>query len=258
MCTVKAALLSALALASAEILLAPEDIPIECAPICGPVVELTDKCSLGVPAAVSSKSEDANIARMKRRRVESRNPSRGSSHTRLHDKKDRRKRAVVTNAFGQVVSVPSGLESGRTFTVTAVVTVTAAPSPPSAPNEQGVTAPPADAASSTWTVMTTVMTMVAPGDDLELPTSDDSATPTSTPIVVGNVAEGDDTTYSYAETEDVGDTVEDAERECVCQNDSFDVEAISGLCASCITQSGFSIGSKYRCIKLHRRTWKQS
>lgn len=236
MCTVRIALLSALALASAEILLAPQDVPMECATICGPMVELTNKCSLG---SSDTDPEVETVARVKRRKVE--RQSRGHAH--FHDKRRRRKRTVVTNALGQVVSVPSGLGKGQAFTVTTVVTVTAAPGPVEQP---GATTPPADAASPTWSVMTTTMTMVAAeegeaGGDLSLPT-DDAVAPTSTPLVVGNVADEDD---AFAETEDAGDAVVGAERECVCQNDSFDVELVSGLCSSCIWQSGSSLGSRW-------------
>lgn len=243
MCTVRAALLSALALASAEILLAPEDVPIECASICGPVVELTSKCSLGSSAA---ESEVEIVARVKRRKIERRDHGQSRSHGRLHDKKRRQKRAVVTNALGQVVSVPSGMGKGQAFTVTTVVTVTAAPDPSvTSEGQPGVTPPPAVVSSPTLSVMTTIMTMVAPEEDeadgnLSLPT-DDVATPTSTPLVVGNAADEDD---AFADTEEAGDVVDDAERECVCQSDSFDVELVSGLCSSCIWQSGFSLGSR--------------
>lgn len=245
MCTVKTALLSTLALASAEILVAPEDIPFECATICGPVVELADKCSL---SSANQDVEVETVARVKRRKVEKRGA--GHVHARLHDKMRKRKRAVVTNAFGQVVSVPSGMENGQPFTVTTVVTVTAEPSPTPAPgDERSITAPPANVESPSWTVMTTVMTMVAPEEDgsggsISLPT-DDAAPATTTPLVVGNVADGDDDeAWEYAETEEAGDAVADLEKECVCENNSFDVELVSGLCSSCIWQTGYSLGSK--------------
>lgn len=245
MCTVKTALLSTLALASAEILVAPEDIPYECATICGPVVELADKCSL---APRDPEVEAETVARVKRRKVERRGG--GDAHARLHDKVRGRKRAVVTNAFGQVVSVPSGMDSGQPFIVTTVVTVTAEASPTADPGDQrSVTAPPANAETPSWTVMTTVMTMVAPeegssDDSLSLP-ADGAAPTTTTPLVVGNVAnDDDDDALEYAETEEANDEVADLEKECVCENDSFDVELLSGLCSSCIWQTGFSLGSK--------------
>lgn len=245
MCTVKAALLSTLALASAEILVAPEDIPFECATICGPVVELTDKCSF---ASFVQDAEVDTVARVKRRKVEKR--SHNHIHVRFHEKMGKRKRAVVTNAFGQVVSVPPGMENGQPFTVTTVVTVTAEPSPTSAPEDQrSVTTPPASTEPPSWTVMTTTMTMVAPEEDgpdesLSIP-EDDATAITTTPLVVGNVAdEDDDGAYEYAETEEAGNAVADAEKECVCENGSFDVALVSGLCSSCIEQSGFSLGSK--------------
>ena len=231
MCTVKTALLSVLALASAEILLAPEDVPLECASICGPVVELTSKCSLGT---LAPDPEVETVARVKKRKVERR--ERG--HTQFHDKRVRWKRTVVTNALGQVVSVPPGMGNGQAFTVTTVVTVTAAPSPSKTPENQfSVTTLPAKAASPIWTVMTTTMTMVAPE---ALPT-DDGVAPTTTPLVVGNAA---DEEFGYAEREEAVNAVEDAERECVCQNDSFDLELVSGLCSSCLMQSVFSPASK--------------
>lgn len=249
MSTVKAALLSTLALASAEILLAPEDVPIECAAICGPVVELTRKCSLGMPII---EFEEETFARVKRRKVDGRGRGHVPGHLRVHDKAQKRKRAAVTNGFGQVVSVPSGLTGGQTFTVTTVVTVTAAPSPSSTTSgDLGVTTPPTkkDPESPTMSVMTTTMTMVVPdgnknpsNGELDLPTHD-TPEPTSTPPVVESGAR-DDGRHENVETEEAEDVIGQAERECVCENKSFDVEKISGLCASCIWQSGYMLGSE--------------
>lgn len=253
MATIKAVvLLSTLAFATAEILLAPEDVPMECAPICGPIVELTRKCSLG---STVIEFEEETFARVKRRRVEAR--GRGHNHSHVHDK-ERRKRAVVTNAFGQVVPVPSGLGGGQTFTVTTVVTLTADPGPSSTLDDEAVvtTPPPEGTASPTTSVMTTTMTMVVPDEDesstdetLELPT-DDTLVPSSTPLVVENGADNGGE-YEHAETEEAEDVIGEAERQCVCQNNSFDVEEISGLCSSCIWQAGYMRGSEYAPQPLH-------
>lgn len=249
MATVKAALLSTLALASAEILLAPEDVPIECAAICGPVVELTRKCSLGMPII---EFEEETFARVKRRKVDGRGRGHVSSHRHVHDKAQKRKRAAVTNGFGQVVSIPSGLAGGQTFTVTTVVTVTAAPTSSSTTSDSrgDTTTPPAkDPESPTMSVMTTTMTMVVPDGDetprngeLELPT-DDTLAPTSTPPVVENGAD-DGGRHENVETEEAEDAIGQAERECVCENKSFDVGRVSGLCSSCIWQAGYMLGSE--------------
>lgn len=248
MSVIKAVLLSTLALASAEILLAPEDVPIECAAICGPIVELTRKCSLGSPII---EFEEETFARVKRRKVDGLGGGHVPSHRHVHDKVMRRKRAVVTNGFGQVVSIPSDLKGGQTFTVTTVVTVTAAPSTTSTPSdEHGITTPPIkDPESPTMSTMTTTMTMVVPDEEesptdetLKLPT-DDALTPSSTPPVVENGAD-DDGRREQAETEEAADVMGEAERECVCENKSFNVEKISGLCSSCIWQAGYMRGSE--------------
>ena len=252
--TIRAALLSTLALASAEILLAPEDVPMECATICGPVVELTRKCSLDSPII---EFEEETFARVKRRKVDRHGCGHVLSHRHVHDKTQRRKRAAVTNGFGQIISIPSHLKGGQTFTVTTVVTVTASPSPSSTPDgELGVTTPPAkDTASPTTSIMTTTMTMVVPDEEeipsnetLELPT-DDTLVPTSTPQVVENGA--DNNRHEHAETEEAEDVIGEAERECVCENKSFNVEMISGLCSSCIWQAGYMRGSKSDPLQKH-------
>ncbi|KAL3425793.1 Protein CAP22-like protein 2 [Phlyctema vagabunda] len=47
------------------------------------------------------------------------------------------------------------------------------------------------------------------------------------------------TTTCNVDMENVADAIEDTlQRECICNNDSFDVAQIAGLCASCISQNG--------------------
>lgn len=251
MCTVKSTLLSTLLASSisASVLLAPEDVPAECATICGPVVELTDRCSLGT-YDTSPSPEDEIFVRVKRRKVRAshRRQIQHDNHdrSRFHEKKPM-KRAVVTNAFGQVVTVPAGLGDGKTFTVTAVVTFTATPEPSPATGQLVTTQPAAGVpALDTSSVMTTVMEMVVPeeGGDLTLPAN--PAVPTTTLVAVGNAADGgtdekgDDTDApEHAETEESDEAITNAEKRCVCENGSFDVAAVSGLCSSCISQAGY-------------------
>ncbi|KEZ45705.1 hypothetical protein SAPIO_CDS1481 [Scedosporium apiospermum] len=226
MCSVKTALLLSglAALATAQdpmVKVEPDDIPFGCATICGPIVELTDICHVG--------SHPGFRRRLKRRKIE--------------------KRQFVTNAFGLVVPAPERTPTGgRVVTVTTVVTLTATPSQAVNPGS-AITTPAAGSNNPSSQVMTTTMTMVLPeddtdGGDLELPADDTGVrlafpTTTSTPLAVGNAADGIDMgdVYEYAEQET---EVEDAERDCVCNNKSFDVALVSGLCTSCIQQAGWA------------------
>ncbi|SPO01454.1 uncharacterized protein DNG_04127 [Cephalotrichum gorgonifer] len=243
MCAARAALLSTLALASASILLEPSDVPVECARICGPVVELTSKCDLG--AFSDTSTGDSVSSRVKRRKVE----ARGDGPARDHDKKRRRKRAVVTNAFGQIVTIPESLGGERVVTLTTVVTLTETPAPRTTQNGGQITTVPAGGAAPVSSVMTTTMTMVVLEDGdggLGLPA--DPPLPTTTPVAVGNAADwnpvsGGDSLEEYAEVGQAAEVVANAERECVCKNNSFDVAVVAGLCSSCIWQAGYSRGS---------------
>lgn len=231
MCSVKTALLLSglAALATAQdpmVKVEPDDIPFGCATICGPIVELTDICHVG--------SHPGFRRRLKRRKIE--------------------KRQSVTNAFGLVVPAPERTPTGgRVVTVTTVVTLTATPSQAVAPGS-AITTPAAGSNNPSSQVMTTTMTMVlleddTDGGDLELPADDTGVrlafpTTTSTPLAVGNAADGIDMgdVYEYAEQET---EVEDAERDCVCNNKSFDVALVSGLCTSCIQQAGWAPECKF-------------
>lgn len=241
MCRVKTAAvllsgLAALGTAQEEMVkLDPSDVALGCATICGPIVELTDICHVG--------SHPDFKRKIKRRRIS--------------------KRQVVTNAFGLVVPAPqpTPAASQRVITVTTVVTLTATPSqaipgltPTPAAGAGGVVNPPL-ASSSVWT---TTMTMVLPEDDADagasadLPVDDGGVrlafpTTTSTPLAVGNAAGGVDDLEAgeYAEQTEAEVVVEDAERVCVCQNKSFDVALVSGLCTSCIQQAGYAPGCEY-------------
>ncbi|PKS05947.1 hypothetical protein jhhlp_007780 [Lomentospora prolificans] len=233
MCSVKTAvLLSGLAvLANAQdemVKLDPNDVALGCATICGPIVELTDICHVASHADFKRK--------IKRRKIG--------------------KRQVVTNAFGLVVPAPqkTPVTSERVITITTVVTLTATPSQavPGVATTPAVGNNPLPASSSVWT---TTMTMVLPEDDGDggLPVDETDVrlafpTTTSTPLAVGNAADGTETVsgveevWEYAEQKETV-VVEDAERACVCNNTSFDVALVSGLCTSCIQQAGYAPGS---------------
>lgn len=186
--------------------LPPEDIPVQCATICGPVVELTSACNVH------------QMRLLKRRRVDDRmwvpklgvEPKVGA--VRDDDRVEKREFSVIVQAptsFPPDVVSPTTLDSRPTSRPTKVhpVIVDSSSTNPPSPSS-----PPA--------------ATTAPGD----------STPVPLPSTTASLQDG--TTAGDLAEQKGWAAPEGAEEQCVCLNDSFDVGSVTALCASCITQAG--------------------
>jgi len=212
--------LATLAAADGEMAqLAPYDVPVLCATMCGPVVELTGICHIG--------SHD--MRQLKRRRL-----------LLERERKQVYRRQFVTNAFGQLVPAPI---PNAAKTVTQIITKTAVGADTVA-TRPAVAAAPAGALGDG-------------GDDGDDDDGLPPLSPSQTPVAVGNAAGGsenlalDDGSTDmledmHAQThKKEADAIEQAEEECICRNESFNVALVSALCSSCIQQSGDVDGREF-------------
>ncbi|KAH7324927.1 hypothetical protein B0I35DRAFT_172279 [Stachybotrys elegans] len=214
--------------------LAPADIPFQCATICGPVVELTSLCDVHQPLSAKKRRTSDNVANA---RLESRNGG-----------------AAAAAGEGGLVDVAK-----RSFSV-----IRAAPTsfPPEllisgGDAQQPSTQQPTSTTPSSPVTPTpsTPVTVVRPSSSSSSPFSLSLAEPSSgqvqggkqqvtTTLTIGDAGEtvktapAEATSVGLQRGADQQAANDNAEEQCVCLNQSFDVARVAALCASCIMGVG--------------------
>ncbi|KAK0390099.1 hypothetical protein NLU13_3672 [Sarocladium strictum] len=258
--TAGVAVWSGLAAVVAADALPVDSIPLQCVRICGPIVELTSVCNTNV---------EARRRALKRRRVddataEIRGPRVSYGRTREHEcngsrcKEENKAVNLEKKAFSVIIQAPTSFPPDlldlteetatarptRIFpiveTTSAVPTANNPPPPPTDDTdangngddgdddgddgepEISSTAAPAPSTSTSTSTRTTASRS-------KTSVADASATSTRT-------AAGAETDAEQAEWW----MPDDAEEQCVCLNNSFDVARLTALCASCVGQTGDS------------------
>lgn len=235
--------------------LPPEDIPLQCATICGPIVELTSIC-------------DVHRKRLRKRKVDKPVPRDWAPKLAVEPLKaagqqqqsqnKQKKQAGEKRSFSVIVAAPTSFPPE--LLASATTTSEAAPSSSSStrtiratsrstqpPTEVSTTSSsstnPRSTSSSTATSRQSVTTS-APRADASLPSTSFSTAASRT-----TSTDGYDDVWSQ---KGQGNSMDSAEEQCVCLNDSFDVEKVAGLCASCIQMAGYTESSKLRtCLHLY-------
>ncbi|KAF4507820.1 hypothetical protein G6O67_004281 [Ophiocordyceps sinensis] len=215
--------------------LPPEDIPIQCARICGPVVELTSQCS---PRRVIRRSgpDQESVA--------------GESyvHVGAPQRRHRRRGEDVDGHLEKrvlvIVAVPNGPGPGPPVTISRTKT-----------GQTDQPAPTSSLPPSRTSILSPILTSEPTRASSQTSTQPTRATPqTSTPQSVRTLSTLDSPSLSaLAPSKTRGTTPADdgvqlgtavnssplgAEEECVCSNQSFNVSEVAALCSSCIMQSG--------------------
>ncbi|PTB65668.1 hypothetical protein BBK36DRAFT_1121056 [Trichoderma citrinoviride] len=222
--------------------LPPDAIPVKCAAICGPIVELSSMCS-----------PKRSLGDLDSRSLNPREPAR---HARRHDGKRVEEEERREKRFSVIIPAPTtfppDLVAGSYVPASspAAWEAPAAPAQPPAQNYAPPTQPqptpaPAPALPTTSNSLTPTPPPVAPPSPTPssvrpptvsvgtkkqmtvLPTSTSGHRTSSTPAKT--VSGG-----SIGEMTNGREEMENAEEKCVCQNTSFNVAEIAGLCASCI------------------------
>ncbi|KAL6863614.1 hypothetical protein J3F83DRAFT_197687 [Trichoderma novae-zelandiae] len=223
--------------------LPPNAVPVMCAAICGPIVELSSMCSpkrsLGGPgdSSLSLRAHPKHVRKQDRKRVG-------------EDERRERRFSVIVPApttfppdqvAGPYVSAspPTSWETpaapaqppAQNYAPPTQPQPAPAPAPaqPTTPNNLPATPPPTAPASTTpSSVQQPTASMGSKKETAVLPTTtfkhQTSHMPTKT------ASDGDNGDISDGREE----MVENAEERCVCLNTSFNVAEIAGLCASCI------------------------
>lgn len=221
--------------------LPPEDIPIQCARICGPVVELTSQCS---PRRVIRRSgpDQESVA--------------GESyvHVGAPQRRHRRRGEDVDGHLEKrvlvIVAVPNGPGPGPPVTISRTKT-----------GQTDQPAPTSSLPPSRTSILSPILTSEPTRASSQTSTQPTRATPqTSTPQSVRTLSTLDSPSLSaLAPSKTRGTTPADdgvqlgtavnssplgAEEECVCSNQSFNVSEVAALCSSCIMQSGDDMNSR--------------
>lgn len=244
--------------------LPPNAVPVMCAAICGPIVELSSMCS---PKRSLGGSESDHLdlrARLRQARRHNENQLEKS------DRIEKRFSVIVpapttfppdllggqyppasspipeisTPLSQSPASVPPQYYSPPAQTPPAAAPAPALPTtpnylPPSTPQP----VPQSPTSSATWTVQPTSISAPARTTKSASTTSKDQTS--MRPTIIGSGGDNGDLTGGWGETEN-------AEEKCVCLNTSFDVAEIAGLCASCISMKADTQNSECHRPSLHR------
>ncbi|CAM1510857.1 Fc.00g083700.m01.CDS01 [Cosmosporella sp. VM-42] len=216
------AVLSGLAATVTADALPPDDIPIMCATICGPVVELTSICNVqwkelrrrefDWPPVIEERTQDAEA------RVDDR-----LEKMRQDDQVERR-------SFSVIVAAPTSFPYELPADTTLDLRPTSTPTPiiptfytTSSTNPVSPSLPPTTTTASSSAFHSTARVRASTSSPTTV------AATTSSAHWSGNVA------YQKGQ----GLSSEDTEQACVCLNGSFDVPKVAALCASCIALAGY-------------------
>ncbi|KHN99380.1 uncharacterized protein MAM_03078 [Metarhizium album ARSEF 1941] len=249
----------AASLGAADVL-SPQDVPVQCATICGPIVDLSSQCAPATPRgpkAGGSASEAGAVAvPAGRRRADT--GRQGGKRSQTDDQN-----AHLDGRFSEAISWPTSSaaahpDSGpleghprpeRTATILLVIVEPADPSPQRQPP-----APPAapDTSSRQYAPPNETVPQ-GPGKLASQPVgSGENPANTAT-------SETADSVVSTAGPVGDGAKSTDVEEQCVCANKSFDVPRVAALCASCITKTGLqetSMRSIMSACKFAERTYR--
>ncbi|KAM3502746.1 hypothetical protein MY11210_008973 [Beauveria gryllotalpidicola] len=253
--------------------LPPESIPIQCASICGPMVELTSICS-----GRSSQENSAPFLNSRRKRA---NENQNTGADRKQEAKRQPKDGVelAKRNFTVIVPAPTSFPSSllvQTGTLApphqskitqirpTVIFPVQEPPPhpsPSPPPPSSSSAPPPPPA-----VATPAPTQQHPSTSTPTESDVQQNSPSTTGLVGGSVSpttsrrpqssvdatndgdegndddgsdDGDDHNHTNSsgakpDKNEDGWVMEDGEEECVCENKSFNVARVAALCSSCI------------------------
>lgn len=216
--------------------LPPEDIPLQCVPICGPIVELTTDC-------------DVHWRRLKKRKPDG-----------LARREWTPKLAVEPPQAGGPFQATVGVRSTevvdrfgkRSFSII-VAAPTSFPVEAAATTDSDLDLRP----DSTLTRITPTVEKASSKNTLAASTRSTSTTTTTTTSLITSItippvsnsmsdeAAESSTTSSWNWDDGIQEpkgqlyTQANAEEDCVCLNESFDVAKITALCASCIALAGF-------------------
>ncbi|EHK26970.1 uncharacterized protein TRIVIDRAFT_217577 [Trichoderma virens Gv29-8] len=225
------------ALAAGEAL-SPNAVPVMCAAICGPIVELSSMCS--PKRSLGGLENDRSDLREHLRQAKRQNGK------QLDERDEIEKRfSIIVPA---PTSFPSDLLVDQYPPTSILPSQSSAPVPPQyySPPVQPPPAPaptlpttpnylpsstilPASqspSTSTTWRIQPS-FTSAAIKTGKSLPTTSKQQT-SLRPTIIGSTGDDGDMTGGWGETEN-------AEEKCVCLNTSFNVAEIAGLCASCIS-----------------------
>ncbi|TFB02661.1 hypothetical protein CCMA1212_005446 [Trichoderma ghanense] len=232
-CAMRAILFVLFAIAAGEAL-PPDAVPVMCAAICGPIVELSSMCS---PKRSLGESDDHQLEL----RAHARHARRHNAKPVEEDEKRVKRFSVIVPA---PTTFPPDLVDASYMYVPASSSaswqVSAAPAQNYAPPTQPQSTPAAAPASPTTpgTLLPTpslgALPSTTPSSSVQPPTlrteKEKTASPTSTSTHPASSmpAKADGSMTGGREE------IENAEERCVCLNTSFDVAEIAGLCASCI------------------------
>ncbi|KAK0766369.1 hypothetical protein N5P37_000090 [Trichoderma harzianum] len=229
--------------------LPPNAVPVMCAAICGPIVELSSMCS-PKRSLEGSESDQLDLrARLRQARKHNENQL---------DKSDR-----IEKRFSVIVPAPTTFPpdllagqyppaSSPILDISTPLSQSPASVPPqyySPPAQSLPAAAPAPApalptttdylppstpqpvpqsptSSTTWSVQPTSIS--APTRTTKSASTTSKHQTSKRPTIIGSSGDDGDLTGGWGETEN-------AEEKCVCSNNSFNVAEIAGLCASCIS-----------------------
>ncbi|KAI8284325.1 hypothetical protein K4K60_002050 [Colletotrichum sp. SAR11_57] len=211
-----------------------DDVPVECATICGPIVELTFKCDV-------DNSFD-ELRRLKRRKVDGPEAQRIPPHAKggVARRHHHRNRPPAQNEADVAVATPTQPQDAV----------------PSVGDAQGVQQPAQDAqppAQEASPVFIATLPFAAPAPDPQLSTPNPppeaaqttpsvEATPQqSTPSAPMSMPSAMPVAGEPGKKEPQPNPETDrdtAEKNCICGNKSFDVNLLAGMCQSCIKRSG--------------------
>ncbi|KAF7543229.1 hypothetical protein G7Z17_g10910 [Cylindrodendrum hubeiense] len=211
--------------------LPPEDIPLQCVAICGPIVELTTDCNVHMRRLKKRRPED--VARREWVPKLAVEPPQASV--------PRGKRVEVVDKFGKrsfsiIVAAPTSfpVEDTTSSVLDLRVTSSITRINPTFDQSTSTAALPKSTKSTTKstsrsTTSTSIATStITPPASKSIADQADSTT-TSSWDWEGNLQEPQGQLYSQ----------NNAEEDCVCLNESFDVAKVTALCASCIALAGF-------------------
>ncbi|RSM07994.1 hypothetical protein CEP52_004979 [Fusarium oligoseptatum] len=217
----QAVLSGLVAIVTADVL-PPDDIPLMCVTICGPIVELTSKCDVHgqrllkrttpwVPKlAVEPLEEDDEVVQLLPRQD-------GGD-----DDKGLEKRS-----FSIIRAAPTSFP----FELTATAPLEAEPSTSSVWSVE-------TAADQVATLSTRTSTTTSFSSSSRSTTTTAVSVPTTRSVLHETVATTSSAGWSGGEQTGQLYSHKDPEQECVCNNDSFDVAKIAALCHDCIVVDG--------------------
>ncbi|KAK7424802.1 hypothetical protein QQZ08_008431 [Neonectria magnoliae] len=227
------ALISGLMAAVAADALPPEDIPLQCITICGPIVELTTDCNVHYRRLRKRNPDDlARREWVPKLAVE---PPEADAPLQARDGSGEAVESFEKRSFSVIVAAPTSfpfaltattvLDLRPTSTLTRINPVVEQSSPTSTLPKRTTTSNPASTTTTTISFTTSIVNSAVPKS-----ISDDSQSPTTSSWGWDkDLQEPQGKMYSQGS----------AEEDCVCLNESFDVAKVAALCASCIAVAGY-------------------